>query len=170
MVASLQSADLVTGANGLIREWGTPHGNVTLGGTAGYLPYGLSNNMGMTRTAFQQLGGFDESFAAATDVDLCWRAQEAGLRYSQVPEAVADKRMKEGNVAAFRQHRDFGVDDVLLFRRHRHRGMKRTWRSTAKRAVWLVTAVPRLADDRVRATWFRTAGNLWGRATATLQR
>jgi N-acetylglucosaminyl-diphospho-decaprenol L-rhamnosyltransferase len=40
------------------------------------------------RTAWEQLGGFDESyFMYAEDVDLCWRAHRAGWRVGFEPEA-----------------------------------------------------------------------------------
>lgn len=46
------------------------------------------------RETWQQLGGFDESFWPAyyEEVDLCLRAQAAGLRVTYVPEAIAAHR------------------------------------------------------------------------------
>lgn len=41
------------------------------------------------RRAFEQLGGFDESFFMyAEDLDLCWRARQAGWEVALVPSAV----------------------------------------------------------------------------------
>ncbi len=41
------------------------------------------------RQAFEELGGFDESyFMYAEDIDLCWRAHQAGWKVLYVPAAV----------------------------------------------------------------------------------
>lgn len=51
-----------------------------------------SCNFMIRRSAFQQIGGFDESFPAAwcEDVDFSRRAKEAGLRRRFIGEAVVD--------------------------------------------------------------------------------
>ena len=41
------------------------------------------------RQAFDELGGFDEAyFMYAEDIDLCWRAKQAGWKVNYVPGAV----------------------------------------------------------------------------------
>ncbi len=45
--------------------------------------------LGLRRSAFEELGGFDESyFMFAEDMDLCWRARQAGWGVGYVPGAV----------------------------------------------------------------------------------
>lgn len=136
-----------------------------LRGTYGYLPFGMSSNMGLTRSVFEALGGFDETFVAATDVDLCWRAQELGIAVGWCDDAVVRKRSKLSG--AFAQHRSYGRDDVLLYVRHRDSGMRRCV-GLPNRLAWAVTRVPLLYRGPVRRTWLRTVGRLAGRIEASL--
>lgn len=53
----------------------------------GFLPYGLTANLGVSRTAFEAVGGFDESLPTE-DVDFCWRIQLAGFPLYVEPAAV----------------------------------------------------------------------------------
>lgn len=45
-------------------------------------------NLGMTREAFERVGGFDESYPAGDDVDICIRARAAGLELGWCPDAA----------------------------------------------------------------------------------
>jgi glycosyltransferase involved in cell wall biosynthesis len=45
-------------------------------------------NLAFTRAAFDQVDGFDESFAYGSDVDFSWRLHDAGHRIRMVPNAV----------------------------------------------------------------------------------
>ena len=45
-------------------------------------------NFAFRRTAFEAIGGFDESFAYGSDVDFTWRLNDAGYRVRHIPDAV----------------------------------------------------------------------------------
>jgi cellulose synthase/poly-beta-1,6-N-acetylglucosamine synthase-like glycosyltransferase len=45
-------------------------------------------NLAFRRSAFDTVGGFDESFEYGSDVDFSWRLLDAGFRLRSVPEAV----------------------------------------------------------------------------------
>lgn len=55
-----------------------------------YLPHAGNCNLAITRGCFEALGGYDESLPryGFEDVDLCWRAQEAGFTLRYCPEAI----------------------------------------------------------------------------------
>ncbi len=162
MIKSLKEADVVVGVNEIIFDWPprkpskpTPPDSVD------FLPYGLSCNMGITKESFDELGGFDEAYQSATDVDLCWRSQLLGLRFAIVPEALVYKRPKATTRAVFRQHTEFGWDDVLLYQRFRAAGRNRS--RPIRCYAWLATRSPLLYQPRVRRSWVRLAGKCWGR-------
>jgi GT2 family glycosyltransferase len=53
-----------------------------------YLPEAPTINLALKRSVLVELGGFDESFRYGSDVDLTWRAIDAGHRIRYVPDAV----------------------------------------------------------------------------------
>ena len=136
-------------------------------GTANFLPYGLSSNMAIRRSALHDLGGFDEKFESATDLDLAWRASIAGTTVGFCDEAVVLKRPKTSG--GFGQHRSFGRDDVLLYARFRSDGMPGAVKATVRRYGWLIRHIPRLFDHSIQRTWVRLAGRSVGRLEGSLK-
>lgn len=63
-----------------------PHG---LTQTA-YLPHAGNCNLAVTKNVFNQIGGYDETLPryGFEDVDICWRAQEAGFPLIYCPDAI----------------------------------------------------------------------------------
>ena len=55
-----------------------------------YLPHARNFNLAVPRRFFAMIGGYDESLPryGFEDVDICWRAQEAGFPLTYCPEAV----------------------------------------------------------------------------------
>lgn len=62
--------------------------------TTGPLPAGVTANLLLSRECWVSLGGFAEVVSGA-DVELCWRAQEAGWGFETRPEAVVEHRHPE---------------------------------------------------------------------------
>ena len=104
------------------------------------------------------------------DIDLCWRLQLAGYRFSVADGAVVRKRepVDERSIAAqglvLRQMRPRS-----LYRHYRATGMHRDVRGAIKAWLWLLVNVPRLFERQVRRQWLRTlairAGRLSGSVT-----
>lgn len=69
-----------------------------------------SNNVCLSREAFESLNGFDVSFplAAAEDRDFCDRAVQAGLRMIFAPEASIDHAHAMSARGFWRQHYNYG--------------------------------------------------------------
>ena len=57
-------------------------------GSPEYLTECPTMNFAFRREVFDTVGGFDERFAYGSDVDFCWRLNEAGYRIRNVPDAV----------------------------------------------------------------------------------
>ncbi|SIS14797.1 mycofactocin biosynthesis glycosyltransferase MftF [Williamsia sterculiae] len=75
--------------------------------------------MVVRRSAFTDVGGFDESMRAAEDVDLCWRlaAVGAAMRYEPIATAAHDHRDTLVDALVWRRHHGTGA--ALLTDRHR---------------------------------------------------
>lgn len=88
--------------------------------TTAYLDECPTNNLAFTRRAFELVGGFDESFDYASDVDISWRWRDAGLRIRSAPEALV--RSDWGN-ARRQVRRSFlwGAGRARLYLKHRGR-------------------------------------------------
>jgi glycosyltransferase involved in cell wall biosynthesis len=92
----------------------------------GILPWAYGCVLGIRRTCFDTVSGFDESLPCAEDVDLCWRVgrcAETELQF--VPDAVLHYRLKTSYAALFRQGMLYGRGGAALYRRWRSHGMER---------------------------------------------
>jgi cellulose synthase/poly-beta-1,6-N-acetylglucosamine synthase-like glycosyltransferase len=57
-------------------------------GEATYLREAPTLNFAFRRDVFDDVGGFDESFAYGSDVDFTWRLNDTGFRVRRVPDAI----------------------------------------------------------------------------------
>lgn len=77
-----------------VRPNGTPDPATIPPGLQGtvYLPHASGCNFAVTRRAFFEVGGFDESLPpyGCDDVEFSWRIQEAGYPLTYVPDAAVD--------------------------------------------------------------------------------
>lgn len=80
------------------------------GAADGTAPFFTTNNMGCTRAAFLDIGGFDESFGrnGAEDRDFGMRWREAGRALVFCPEAIVDHHHEMNLHEFFRQHANYG--------------------------------------------------------------
>lgn len=101
----------------------------------GFLPFADTAGMGVTRTAYDSVGGFDESFVRGSDVDFSWRVQQAGFRFGTADEAVVYKYPRTTLRGTWAQWYGWGRADVQLFVRFRDRGMPRHAISAAGRSL-----------------------------------
>jgi glycosyltransferase involved in cell wall biosynthesis len=148
------------------REW-TPQPH------RGFLLSGASANMAIRRLVFEELGGFDAAFtfAAAEDVDLCWRAHLRGFRVQVAHDALVHYRLRESARGAARQHFRYAAEDPRLFRRYRTKGMRReSMRKVGRDLAWLAKHAPgALVSEPRRAEWLRGAAVRLGRLTGSVR-
>ena len=83
-----------------------------------YLPYAGGGNMGIRRSVFRRVGGFDEQLPCLEDVDFCWRVQEQGTPLTFAPEALLHVRVRPTSLGGFRQARNYATYYVLVRERH----------------------------------------------------
>ena len=74
-------------------------------------------NMAFRRSAFVDVGGFDESFDYGSDIDFSWRLSQAGIRIRYVPDAVVVHEW--GDPARQRRRAvQYGRARARLYRKH----------------------------------------------------
>ncbi len=85
-----------------------------------YVPMAATINLAFRREAFEAVGGFDESFGAAEDLDFTWRLTDCGYRLRWVPDAVV---MHDYGTPTRQLRRAFfyGKGECRLLRKHPHR-------------------------------------------------
>ena len=86
----------------------------------GYVQMSATINLAFRREAFEAVGGFDESFGSAEDIDFTWRLADAGYRLRYVQDAVVQHdfgtRTRQIRRAFF-----YGKGECRLLKKHPHR-------------------------------------------------
>jgi glycosyltransferase involved in cell wall biosynthesis len=107
----------------------------TPGPVFGFLPYSRSCNLGVRAEIFRLVGGFNEEYDQAEDVELCWKLQLAGHDLLYVPAATVHYRVSlDPKVRPRTAFRD-GLGVPQLYRDFRDAGMPRSSSWTAIRDV-----------------------------------
>lgn len=133
-----------------------------------FLPWGRGGNLGVSRAAFEAVGGWDEERRVGEDVEFCWRVQLAGFPSAHVPDALTVYRRPSGMLALARHQFGFGKRAPGLYREFRRHGAGPPQPLRAvRRVVWLLTRAPYLLlGPRLRRRWVLTAaaaaGRSWG--------
>jgi glycosyltransferase involved in cell wall biosynthesis len=173
---ALRTHELVTGEIDL-DELNEPD----LAGTRGRRPPGAppvfagtvflrGNNGGMSRAAWDELGGFDETFIGLEDIELSLRAAARGMLVHFTSAAVVHYRYRTSWPALWRQGRFYGESVPRLAVRCRQLGLSPPsrlagWRSWA----WLAVHLPLLPSRRVRYRWVWTLASRLGVLRAAVQ-
>jgi cellulose synthase/poly-beta-1,6-N-acetylglucosamine synthase-like glycosyltransferase len=85
-----------------------------------YLPAASGGTIGVRRSIFLQLGGFDETIPGGTeDIEICWRIQLAGYPLEFVREAVVRMRFRHTRRGLFAQARRYARGHWVLRERFR---------------------------------------------------
>lgn len=94
-----------------------------------YLHHAGGSTMGVRRTLFLDIGGYDPKFVYLHETDFCFRVQLVGHELSFVPEAVLKVRFRRDKRSAFYQSLHWGQYNMLLFRKYRNYGkpLRRRW-------------------------------------------
>ena len=128
MTTALDSHEFVTSSvdsTSLNSEWVREAHGPPWQGVIMYFGFmsGTGVNVGLRRSLFERVGGFPEDFPASQDIVFSWRVQLNGVPICIVPKAVYRYRYRESLRGLFRQSRNWGMSNVLLYRQFRGRGM-----------------------------------------------
>jgi len=135
----------------------------------GFLPFALTANLAVRREIFEAAHGFNEELSPEEDVDLCWRLQLAGYRFTVAADAIVEKRGRATGRTTFRAAWAYGLCGPRLYVRYRAKGMRRDLRGAAKAWVWLIAASPGLVRPSRRRSWIRTFGIRAGRLAGSVK-
>ena len=133
-------------------------------------PVVIGAGMAMSKTAYLQVGGFDEELQTQVDLDLSWRLQSAGFIPHFMPEAVVQYRYRQDVAAVFQQERRYGRGEVALYCKHRTDGLPpRRLRRVVRSWLDLAVALPRFGTRAGRARIATTAGAIMGRIEGSIR-
>lgn len=96
-----------------------------VGNPFGFLPCATGCSIGIRRSVFQEVGGFDPSIQISDDVDFSWRVQLTGYPLAFAPEAVLHYRYRSTLREIFGQARSYGTAGPALYKRYGQLGMPR---------------------------------------------
>jgi GT2 family glycosyltransferase len=136
-----------------------------------FLPFAGAGTLGIRRSLFMKVGGFDPSLRRYQEADFCWRLQLAGHEAPMlVPAAVLHYRLRDRPSRRLRMAATRGMGQALLFRRYRRAGMPRLTLGQAV-AVWrsLAWRLPRGLIERRAAGLGWTASIHAGRLVGSLR-
>ena len=138
----------------------------------GFLPFAPGANLGVWRSVLAALGGFDERFELGNDdVELAFRAQLRGFCVGFAPDAVMAYRHRTDPRGLFRQFRNYGRGEPILYADFRTAGMCRPpFAEVARRYAKLLLNLPgAVLSPRARAHWAIVAGFSAGRVEGSLR-
>jgi GT2 family glycosyltransferase len=112
-----------------------------------YLPAAVGCNIGMRRSTFLALGGFDETLPGDEDSDLTWRCIENGIPLQVEPAAIVDYRLRSTAREVFHQRRTYMIYQTAFWVRSKSLG--RPIRGMSFR--WTITETLRLAPASLQS-------------------
>ena len=129
----------------------------------GFLPCVLSGSVGITRTDFLRVRGFDSSYGrGCEDMDFSWRAQLAGLVPRVAEGSVLYYRQRDAAGASFAAERGYNRAAVLLWVRFRDEpgitGMSLGWSLRSLLRALLSVRPTTLREPARRRDWARRVG------------
>lgn len=82
------------------------------------VPYLLSGNLGVRRSIFEMVGGFDETLTRCEDIALSWQLLSKGVPIGFEPSAILDYRIRPSVMKMLRQHYFYGIGMSEVLVRH----------------------------------------------------
>jgi hypothetical protein len=82
------------------------------------LAHAGGGNLGIHRSVFMEIGGFDPAVRYLQDTDLCWRVQLAGYPLVFIPDLVVHVRLRATLRGMYQQGRNYGSSLASLERRY----------------------------------------------------
>jgi len=134
-----------------------------------FLPYAIGCNFGVSRRAFESVGGFSTMCKRCMDVELSWRLQLAGYSLHEVPEAEVYYRYRVNAWSIAKTTFNFSLAHTVLYKRYARYGAQRSqFRQVLARYKNIVFGLPHLVNmaPRQRIGWAYevgiSLGRLWG--------
>lgn len=107
-----------------------------------FFPYAFGSAMGLSRKAFDSIGGCPEEYEACEDMAISYRLQQKGFALVFLPEPLHGYRLRSTISGLFRQTRKWGCYGALVYRE------------------FGASFVPRRPASIVLPEWFHALGDL----------
>jgi hypothetical protein len=91
-----------------VRRWRVPAPSDGAPTFAGFMRFTPASNLGVRRSVFEELAGFDGRARHGEDVGFCWRAQRAGHELGWAPDALVHCRARPRLHAHLAQQHRYG--------------------------------------------------------------
>jgi len=180
LCSSLRDADLVGGAlalwdpNNLPDPTGIRALDIAVpdGVRYDFLPAVVGANHAFRRSIWTSIGGYDEEFVNATDMDFAWRVQLAGGRLVYNDRATVYYRDRPTLRGIYLRELAYGRADAQLYRKFRAHGMPKPRRFRRRPTVrWAhqVATTYRLLTPAGRRIWIAHLGKNVGRLSGSLK-
>ena len=135
-----------------------------------FLPHAGGCGLGIKREIHNQVGGFNNELVRLQDTDYCWRVQLAGYDLVFIPEATVHVRFQSEAKHIYRQARENGEANVLLYKLYRPKGMPPLdWKEGILAWSRLLQTLPHLASAEKRDRWLWQFGWRYGRLRASFK-
>jgi cellulose synthase/poly-beta-1,6-N-acetylglucosamine synthase-like glycosyltransferase len=129
-----------------------------------FLNHAGGGSLGIRRSVFNSVGGFDVAFPILEDTDLCFKVQLSGFKLHFVPEAKVYVRLRDSTMHSYRQARNYGEYNVKLYKKYRNIGMPKISRSSGlKILAKALLETHHIRDENSRLLYFRQWGWIIGR-------
>lgn len=178
IVQALGSADIVGGPleretlnDPVVAAWRAlpdPAEPVVLGR---FLPMTFGCNLGVRRSVFDAVGGWDESYpTAGSDVEFCWRVQTRGYEFGYARDALVAYRYRTGMRESWDQVIDYGREEARVARDYGAPGRQWWWPLLhAGVVVGMCPVWPWAWSRSRRGEWVWITGNLVGRIAGSVK-
>lgn len=118
------------------------------------LSYAFAGNLGVTREAFDRIGGFDETLTGAEEIDFAWRARGLGVRPAFVPAAEVRYRIRPSLAGRLRHEFNSGRGTMTVALRTRPQEVVvRSPRGHLRHMATLASRFPRSTEGARWAAW-----------------
>ncbi len=120
-------------------------------------PYAVSGNMGIRRSLWVQLRGFDEDLTAAEDIELSLRAHQAGVELCYQPDAVVHYRYRATFSSRAQQAVAYGLGRASVLQALRRQEATNPV-FTMRALLQFIRTSPALVSRQGRAAWLWRGG------------
>jgi glycosyltransferase involved in cell wall biosynthesis len=137
-----------------------------------FLPAVVGANHAFRRSIWATIGGYDEDFVNATDIDFAWRAQLAGGKLVCNDQATVYYRDRPTLRGIYGRERAYGRAEAQLYRKFHRHGMpkpRRLRRRPSVRWAHQLATTYRLLTPGGRRVWIAHLGKNLGRLEGSLK-
>lgn len=141
----------------------------------GFLPIAPGCNIAVWKDVFEELGGWDETYAVGggEDFEFCLRLQLAGYTLGHAPDALVAYRLRDSYRGLWRQCVAYGRSDARLYKDFRAHGMPRrspiALADTVAYVLLRNPLVPRMLRRNTTGMWIFHLANLVGRIRGSIE-